>query len=190
MCLLRNVVGRVPLTSTLRPTCVSHGARSAWRPLLLTSQTRSYASKKDKKDKKRDKSSSSDAERVIKESRRTIDTNSLVPGSQRILAGDEYFKAEEKMKSILDRFKKDVSELETRASGRVTPTVLAPVRVVLPHSEGRGVRLEEVATVGVREGSTLIVTVFEDSVSRFVSWAGMISCQSLVESEIRGTSHL
>lgn len=69
------------------------------------------------------------------------------------------------MLEMLDKYKKEVAELEVRATGRVTPAVLSPVRVVLPHSEGKGVRLEEIATVGVREGTTLIITVFEESVS-------------------------
>jgi len=138
----------------------------------VTPQTRSYASKKDKKDKKRDKGGNNhDADLPLKQSSRTVNTDSLVPGSQRILAGEEYVKAEEKMKGILDRYKKDLAELETRASGRVTPAVLAPVRVVLPHSEGKGVRLEEIATVGVREGTTLIITVFEESSLKFVEQA-------------------
>lgn len=55
--------------------------------------------------------------------------------------------------------------METRASGRVTPQLLAPVRVKYGGESADGVRLEEVATVGVRDGSTLIVTVFETDVS-------------------------
>lgn len=72
------------------------------------------------------------------------------------------------MKAIIERYRKDVAALETRASGRVTPAMLSPVRVHLPGHEGaevRGVRLEEIATVGVKEGTTLLVTVFEEHVS-------------------------
>ncbi|THH29245.1 hypothetical protein EUX98_g4943 [Antrodiella citrinella] len=166
--LLRNVVCRVPLTSSLRSPARAQDL--AWRNIVLAPQTRSYASKKDnKKDQKRDKGSNNtndDAEpsaSASKQSLRNVQTDYLVPGSQRILAGEEYHKAEEKMQGVLDKYKKDLAELETRASGRVTPAVLAPVRVVLPHSEGKGVRLEEIATVGVREGTTLIITVFEES---------------------------
>lgn len=171
MSFLRTVVRHVPLSSSpqLKPS-ILHQSRLTWRSTLLSPQTRHYASKKDnkkdsKKDKKRDNKNDDTNPTSPRESRRTVNTDTLIPGSKRILAGEEYFKAEEKMKGVLDRFKKEVAELETRASGRVTPAVLAPVRVVLPHSEGKGVRLEEVATVGVREGTTLIITVFEESVS-------------------------
>ena len=40
--------------------------------------------------------------------------------------------------------------------------------IVLPETksaDGKGVRLEEVATVGVRDGTTLMVTAFEERVS-------------------------
>ncbi|TCD64081.1 hypothetical protein EIP91_004553 [Steccherinum ochraceum] len=170
MSLLRSVVGRVSLSSTLRPPHLSLACRAAWRPEISIDQTRSYASKRDKKDsKKRDKGGRDvEPEPIPRESRRSTKTDSLVPGSQLILAGEEYHKAEDKMKGMADKFKKEVAELETRASGRVTPSVLAPVRVVLPHSDGKGVRLEEVATVGVREGTTLIITVFEESSLKFV----------------------
>ncbi|OCH87768.1 ribosome recycling factor [Obba rivulosa] len=98
----------------------------------------------------------------------------LVPGSQRILAGEEYTKAETKMKAFVDKFLKDVAALEQRASGRVTPAMLSPVRVILPDNagtDGRGVRLEEIATVGVREGTTLIITVFEEQTLKHVEKA-------------------
>lgn len=95
-------------------------------------------------------------------------TATLVPGSQQKLtdeaAIEEYAKAEKKMQTALEWYKKEVNGLETRASGRVTPALLAPVRVQLPGSEGESFRLEDVATVGVREGSTLIITVFEENV--------------------------
>ena len=32
-------------------------------------------------------------------------------------------------------------------------------------ADGKGVRLEEIATVGVKEGTTLLITVFEEHVS-------------------------
>ena len=80
------------------------------------------------------------------------------------------------MAASLEWFRREVALLEARASGRVTPRLLAPVRVslsVTPSALGAGagsgpgaqkVRLEEVATVGVRDGSTLIVTVFDPQV--------------------------
>src|ERR1700676_3692394 len=96
-------------------------------------------------------------------------TATLIPGSQQKLTDDaaieEYEKAEKKMQSAVEWYRKEVAGLETRASGRVTPALLAPVRVELPDSKGELFRLEDVATIGVREGSMLVVTVFEEHAS-------------------------
>lgn len=122
-------------------------------PLVLGAPgVRTYASKKKK-------GSTHDSEHgKIK-----VSTDSLVPGSQQILAGEVYFKAEESMKIVVDHYRKEVADMETRSTGRVTPAMLSPVRVHLPGGD-KGVRLEEIATVGVREGTTLMVTVFEEQV--------------------------
>jgi ribosome recycling factor len=92
----------------------------------------------------------------------------LVPGSQIFTTDqavlDEHARAEQKMKTAVDWFRKEAAGYEVRASGRVTPALLSPVRVELPSRKGESVRLEEVATVGVREGSTLLITVFEEEV--------------------------
>lgn len=53
-----------------------------------------------------------------------------------------------------------------RASGRVTPALLSPVKVSLP-DHGDAVRLEEIATVGVRDGTVLWVVAFEEQVRTF-----------------------
>jgi hypothetical protein len=93
-------------------------------------------------------------------------TASFVPGSKQLFESEdaraEYAKAESKMASVVDWFRKEVAAFETRASGRVTPALLSPVRV----EKGRGqtVTLEEVATVGIKDGSVLIVTVFDEHV--------------------------
>jgi ribosome recycling factor len=68
------------------------------------------------------------------------------------------------MKTAVEWFRKECAGFETRASGRVTPALLSPVRVNLP-GDTKEYRLEELATVGVREGSTLLVTLFEEGVS-------------------------
>ncbi|KIP09917.1 hypothetical protein PHLGIDRAFT_66624 [Phlebiopsis gigantea 11061_1 CR5-6] len=94
----------------------------------------------------------------------------FVPASQRISAGDVYFKAEDGMKAVVDRYRKDLAALDARASGRVTPGMLAPVRVALPGQDAK-VKLEEVATVGVRDGTTLVVTVFEEQTLKAVEQA-------------------
>ncbi|KAI6117115.1 ribosome recycling factor domain-containing protein [Pisolithus croceorrhizus] len=94
-------------------------------------------------------------------------TADLVPGSRQLLtteeARSEYHKAEVKMSSTVEWFRKEVAAFETRASGRVTPSLLAPVRVEV-HGKGNDpVKLEEIATVGVKDGSLLIVTVFDEN---------------------------
>ena len=155
MSLLKNVVVRTtgPLRRAVNIPLRHHALpiASHYAPF------RSYATKN--KDKARDRHSrETDAGKVVS-------TDALVPGSQRIVQSPEYVKAEEKMKAILDFFRKEVAALEMRASGRVTPAVLSPVKVHLPDVEGgQGMRLEEVATVGVRDGTMLVVTVFEEQV--------------------------
>ncbi|KAF9240467.1 ribosome recycling factor domain-containing protein [Melanogaster broomeanus] len=93
-------------------------------------------------------------------------TASFIPGSQQLFASDEsqteYSKAESKMGAAVEWYRKEVAGFEARASGRITPALLAPVRV---ESQGKGsepVKLEEVATVGVKDGSLLLVTVFDE----------------------------
>jgi hypothetical protein len=118
-------------------------------------------------------------------------TDSLTPGSQQALtdpaAREEYARADAKMVASVEWFRREVAQLEARASGRVTPRLLAPVRVspsappsTSESESGTGtgmqkVRLEEVATVGVRDGSTLIVTVFDPQVRDFF-WLSAAPC--------------
>lgn len=94
-------------------------------------------------------------------------TSTIVPGSKQPItdeaAQQEYKKAEAAMKTSVDWFRKECAASETRAAGRVTPALLAPVRVKLPDNP-KTLRLEEVATVGVREGSTLLITLFDEHV--------------------------
>ena len=95
-------------------------------------------------------------------------TDQLLPGSQLRIAESalgEYQKCEEKMVAAVEWYRKEVAKMETRVSGRVTPQILAPVSVKIPGRGAGGVKIEEVATVGVRDGSVLVVTAFEDSVS-------------------------
>ena len=126
-------------------------------PILL--YTRSYASKS----KKHNSSSKFDGQK-----HGTVTTDQLLPGSQLRIpesALGEYQKCEERMVAAVEWYRKEVAKMENRASGRVTPEILAPVLVKIPGRGTNGVRIEEVATVGVKDGSVLIVTVFEDSVS-------------------------
>ncbi|KAI6144758.1 ribosome recycling factor domain-containing protein [Pisolithus tinctorius] len=102
-------------------------------------------------------------------------TAELVPGSRQLLtteeARSEYQKAETKMSSTVEWYRKEVAAFENRASGRVTPSLLAPVRVEV-HGKGNDpVKLEEIATVGVKDGSMLIVTVFDENNMKAVEQA-------------------
>jgi ribosome recycling factor len=68
------------------------------------------------------------------------------------------------MASTVDHFVKELCTLENRASGRVNPSILDPIRV--QSTDGRGkLKLREVATIGVKEGHTLVITLFDDKVS-------------------------
>lgn len=95
-------------------------------------------------------------------------TSSFVPGSKQPIADpaaqQEYAKAETAMSTSVDWFRKECAASEARAAGRVTPALLSPVRVKLP-DDPRPMKLEELATVGVREGSTLLITLFDEHVS-------------------------
>jgi ribosome recycling factor len=115
-------------------------------------------------------------------------TASLVPGSKQKItdeaAIEDYKKAEKKMQAAIDWYRKEVAGLETRASGRVTPALLSTVRVELPDSKEL-FRLEDVATVGVRDGSTLLVTLFEERVSTSICLLYTVLMPGLVDHKIR-----
>ena len=139
-------------------------------PASTVLHTRGYASKS-KKVSSKDQSKAAKAQlkssKFDGEKHGTVTTDQLLPGSQLRIsesALDEYRKCEEKMVAVVEWYRKEVAKMENRASGRVTPEILAPVSVKIP-GRGHGARIEEVATVGVKDGSVLIVTAFEDSVS-------------------------
>ncbi|KAH7345676.1 ribosome recycling factor-domain-containing protein [Rhizoctonia solani] len=71
--------------------------------------------------------------------------------------------ASHKMDSTLEWFKRELAQMETRVSGRVVPSLLDPVRVVLKDAGGAAVRLDQVSTVGVRDGNTLVITLFDEA---------------------------
>ncbi|KAF8906843.1 ribosome recycling factor domain-containing protein [Gymnopilus junonius] len=101
-------------------------------------------------------------------------TSTIVPGSQQPItdeaARQEYAKAETAMKASVDWFRKECAASEARALGRVTPALLAPVRVKLPDNP-KTMKLEELATVGVREGTTLLITLFDEHTVKHVEAA-------------------
>lgn len=108
----------------------------------------------------------------LRHAAKLVDTNRLVPASQQPItdeaARQNYVQTESKMHGIVEWFRKDCASSETRANGRVTPAILDPVRVKLP-ADNQEYRLDELATVGVRDGSTLMITVFEEDASLFHS---------------------
>ncbi|KAH9974023.1 ribosome recycling factor [Lactifluus volemus] len=158
-----------------------------------TSQhTRAYASKKTKHTQQRhrnndDKDNTNPTEQrqsqpedgshaTFSSKRAPITTMSLKPGSQQVVtdpaAQDELMRAAAKMVASVEWFRREVAQLEARAIGRITPQLLSPVRVVLPDGssprwgkgeDARGVRLEELATVGVRDGSSLNLKHVQDA---------------------------
>lgn len=153
---------RFPLSRSLSPL---HRLRPlpSVVPLLHSpsSQARTYAKKSKQKQDEPEAPSTSKKTKVS--------ANDIIPGSQQAISDPtqaaEYEKCSSKMSTAVQWFRREVAQMETRASGRVTPQLLVPVRVKYGDESADGVRLEEVATVGVRDGSTLIVTVFETDVS-------------------------
>ncbi len=85
----------------------------------------------------------------------------MKPGSQQPLtkradiAGHE--KCEDKLKALVEWLRRDCADASARAAGRVMSALLANVRI-------KEQKLEEEATVGVRDGSMLVVTVFDEEV--------------------------
>lgn len=161
----------------------SHLGLQAPVELLESPHNRLYSSKsKGGKGKEKDKRGKENAKAGLSERDKSwsghgTTTDTLIPGSQQVLSGDaqaEYDRANGKMQTAVDWFRREVAAKELQGSGRVTPDILKPVRVSLPGmSEGETSSLMEVATIGVREGTTLLVTVFADDVR------GLIYCQKL-----------
>jgi ribosome recycling factor len=172
--LFRHPTLRLSIAQTIsRPTPLTS--------LLTTTPRRAYASKKAKpKTAKHSQSGGGghNANEVDSASKRApIATTFLTPGSQQTItdptAREEFARADAKMAASVEWLRREVAQLEARASGRVTPQLLAPVRVLVgpsasasaSASETKKTPLEELATVGVRDGSSLIVTVFDPQVS-------------------------
>jgi len=64
------------------------------------------------------------------------------------------------MSSSIEWLRKEVAGLTARGIGYITPALLDPVRVIIGNGP-KELRLEEVATVGIREGTNIIITLFE-----------------------------
>ena len=144
-------------------------------PASALLRTRGYASKSSSKNQSKATKALLKSSKFDGEKHGTVTTDQLLPGSRLRIAESalgEYRRFEEKMVVAVEWYRKEVAKMETRVSGRVTPEILAPVSVKIPGRGANGARIEEVATVGVKDGSVLVVTVFEDSVSDFdLSWS-------------------
>ncbi|PBK88253.1 hypothetical protein ARMGADRAFT_1084890 [Armillaria gallica] len=95
-----------------------------------------------------------------KDSREQLNWSALVkPGSRQSLTKRadiaEHEKCEDKLKALVEWPRRDCADASARAAGRVMSALLANVRV-------KEQKLEEEATVGVRDGSMLVVTVFDE----------------------------
>ena len=104
-------------------------------------------------------------------------TSTLVPGSKQPItdpaAQQEYDRADKTMSASVAWFKKECAALETRASGYARPGMISSVRVKIP--EQPDMRLEELATIGVRDGTTFLVTLYDAQVSRDLIFGASVS---------------
>ncbi|KAF8512667.1 ribosome recycling factor [Hysterangium stoloniferum] len=132
-------------------------------------KSRSYASKHKGKGKQ-----PSEEPRTGQKGSHANATSNLVPASQRAFLDEgvqaEYDKTSSKMSSSIDWLRKEVAGITARGIGHVTPALLDPVRVVVADGP-KELRLEEVATVGIREGTNFIITLFEDENMKYVEKA-------------------
>ncbi len=146
--------------------------RQQWSPARgYASKTKSKGGQALRQNKKDERDTNEEDARDKSMKGKSTSTSSLVPGSEQPLSGEdlkEYNVADSKMQLAVDWFRKECATYEGRGSGRVTPALLLPVRVELPGGKDSDiVPLTDVAMVGVREGTTLIVTAMQDSVRMF-----------------------
>jgi len=146
------------LRSSLARTVALRGSASA-TVAASTFQKRAYAKKPKKSD-----DADADTSRS-KDKRAGISTDAFVPGSQQSItdpgAAAEHKRTNEKMAVAVAWFQRETQRAEARASGRITPALLDPVRVVLPDTDGHRAHISELATVGVRDGTVIVVTAFD-----------------------------
>ena len=132
-------------------------------PYALGAQTRSYAKSK------RGKVDEDEGDALVRKLKGG--SQKLVPTSQNA-HGDEFQEEkrslDEKMAASVRWFKAQVVLTETRTSGRATPTMLDSVRVELPDVPSQ--KLADVATVGVKDLSTLFITAYEAEVWPLSFW--------------------
>ena len=138
-------------------------------PHALGAQARSYAkSKRQKVDE--------DENDAVVPKLKGGSNQKLIPTSQNT-HGDEFQEEkrnlDEKMAASVRWFKAQVALTETRTSGRATPTMLDSVWVELPDMPSQ--KLAEVATVGVKDLSTLLITAYEAEVWLLVAFRNLLT---------------
>ncbi|KAF9003225.1 ribosome recycling factor domain-containing protein [Cyathus striatus] len=167
---------RLALRATPRPPLLHIQPTPRILPTRTFTTTPTLLGKKDKKAKKSNFKSEDEEEdfipeedepRIKSKKDKSRSTDSFVPGSQLRVepaAQEEYSKADTGMRTAVEWFRKECSATEVRMSGRVNTSILSPVRVVVGAGEGEEYtsRLEEVATVGIKDGTMLLVTPFEE----------------------------
>ena len=141
-------------------------------------QYRCYAKKRDQEQDdfhhlKAKKGKHKPDEIIVDKNNITDPSLKYVPGSL-MPHGAEYDQeekhADQKMNASIRWLKEQAKHVEVRCSGRVVPDVLDGVKVSVPvdpenKSEGHmEVGLKDIATVGVKNGTILVVTVFEEHV--------------------------
>jgi len=152
-------------------------------PHALGAQVRAYAKSK------RKKADEGEGDAVVRKLKGGS-TQELLPTSQNT-HGDEFQEEkrslDEKMAASVRWFKAQVALTETRTSGRATPTMLDSVRVELP--DGPSQKLAEVATVGVKDLSTLVITAYETEVWLLVTLSTLLKISDFgasISSILRG----
>ncbi|KAG8824659.1 hypothetical protein FRC18_010476 [Serendipita sp. 400] len=148
-------------------------------------QIRLYAKKKDREEDdfhhlKAKRGKHKPDEIVVEQNNITDPSLKFVPGSL-MPHGADYDKeekaADERMQSSIRWFREQARNVETRSSGRVVPDILDGIKVTIamdPENKSAGnmeVGLKDIATVGVKHGNTLVVSVFEEYTLRAVEKA-------------------
>lgn len=137
----------------------------------LPSQIRSYASKN-----KNNKNTNTNTNPAPTKGSHATTTKNFIPASERTFLDEaiqsEYDKTSERMTSTVEWFRKEVAATIARGTGHVSTSILDGVRVLWKaevHENEREMRLNEVATVGVRDGNCILVTLHDDEVGYVIS---------------------
>jgi ribosome recycling factor len=103
---------------------------------------------------------------VPHKTKKRIDVSTMIPASQRQVSDElltDFEVMKERMTAVVEQFRLAVKEASKKADGKVSPDLLKSVKVRMP-TTGKMVPIDDVATVGVRDGIALVVTVFDEAV--------------------------